>query len=101
MFVSLTFVHDGSYMRKVAPKLCSVGLVLSCLRTGMQATGTLVEYNDSDNNYCAEALGLAVVFLVIKAMTERMFNYLDVVAHCDNMGFVKHNNSPDEACPEK
>ena len=98
---TLTFVHDGSYMRQVAPKLCSAGFVLSCSRSGMQATGTLVEYNDSANNYRAEALGAAAGLLVIKAATERCFNYLDVVAHCDNMGIVKHGNSPGTPCPEK
>jgi len=67
----------------------------------MQATGTLVEKSDSADNYRAEALGLAAGLLVIKAATERQFRYLNLVAHCNNMGIVKHGNASDKPCLEK
>ena len=73
---TLSFVHDGSYMRKVAPKLCSTGFVLSCSRTGMQATGTLVEKSNAADNYRAEALGAVAGLLVIKAATTKSYRYL-------------------------
>ncbi len=101
MMGMICFVHDGSYMQKVAPKLCSIGFVLSCSRSGIQATGTLVEYNDSADNYRAEALGSAAGLLVIKAATTRQFWYLDIIAHCDNMGIVKQGNASNKPCPEK
>ena len=95
MMGTLRFVHDGSYMRKVAPKICSAAFVLSCSSTGMRARGTLVEYSDSADNYRAEALGAAADLLILRAATPRQFRYLDVVAHCDNMGIVKHGNVAD------
>ena len=98
---TLRFVHDGSYMKKVAPKICSAAFILSCSSTGMRATGTLVEHSDSADNYRAEALGAAAGLLVLRAATSRQFRYLDVVAHCDNMGIVKHGNAADSPCVEK
>ena len=58
-------------MRKAAPKFCLAGFVLSCSRTGMQATGTLVEKSDAADNYHVEALGAAAGLLVIKAATTK------------------------------
>ena len=99
---TLSFVHDGSYMRQIAPKLCSAAFVLSCSRTGLQASGTLVERCDSADNYRAEALGAMAGLLVIKAATTKRRRYLSVLkAHCDNMGIVKHGNAATTTCPEK
>ena len=99
---TLSFVHDGSYMRQVAPKLCSAAFVLSCSRTGFQASGTLVERCDSADNYRAEALGAAAGLLVIKAATSKRRRYLSILkAHCDNMGIVKHGNAAESSCPDR
>ena len=60
MFGTLSFVHDGSYMRKVVQKLCSAAFVLSC---------SLVERSDKADNYRAKALGAVAGLLVIRAAT--------------------------------
>ena len=98
---SLQFCHDGSYMRKVAPRLCSAAFVLQCTETGHQARGTIVEESDDADNYRAEALGAVAGMLVIRAATQRSFRYQDIVGHCDNMGIVRHGNAADKVCPEQ
>ncbi len=67
----------------------------------MQVMSTLVEYNNLADNYCAEALGSLSGLLMIKAATEQQFWYLDIVAHCDNMGIIKHGNAANKPCPKK
>jgi hypothetical protein len=71
---TLSFVHDGSYMRNVAPKLYFTGVVISCSHTGIQARGTLAEKSNAADNYRVEALGAVAGVLVIKAATTK--NYL-------------------------
>ena len=88
-----SFLHDGSYMCKVAPKLCLTSFILSCSCSRNQATGTLVKYSDSADNYHVEALGAATSLLVIKVLTDQKFRYLDLVAHCDTIGTAKHGHS--------
>ena len=66
-------VHDGSYIRKDAPRICSVAFVLQCSSSGQQAQGTLVEESDSAENYHAEALGAIAGFLSIRTDTRRAF----------------------------
>jgi hypothetical protein len=48
---SLDIVHDGSYMKKVTPKVCSMALLMRCRVTSQELTCTWVELSDSADNY--------------------------------------------------
>lgn len=99
---TIQFVHDGSYIRKVATKVCSAAFIIRCSRTHQQASGTLVEKCNEADNYRAEALGSVAGLLVLKVTTVCRLSYLHrITAHCDNMGTVKHGNAPDVIPPEK
>ena len=43
---SLLLVHDGSYMKKVDPNICSAAYVIRCRTTGNKARGLIVEKAD-------------------------------------------------------
>jgi hypothetical protein len=93
----LKLVHDGSYMQKLNPNICSAAFILKCNRTGKEAIGTLVEESKEADNYRAEALGAIGGILVIMAATQCPMKYKPCQAFCDNMGIVKHasrHNSP-------
>jgi hypothetical protein len=51
---SLDIVHDGSYMKKVTPKVCSMALLMRCRVTSQELTCTWVELSDSADNYRGE-----------------------------------------------
>jgi hypothetical protein len=66
---SLDIVHDGSYMKKVAPKVCSISmaLIMRCRNTDQELTCTWVELSASADNYRGELLGgLCCSLLLIK-----------------------------------
>ena len=98
---TLSFVHDDSYMSKVATKVYLAGFVLSYSCSEKQAIVTLTKCSDSTNNYCVNALEADVGLLVIKAESEWNFRYLDLVANCNTMSIVKHINLSSKPCPAK
>ena len=70
MKVTLRMVHDGSYMCKVDPSICSAAFIIMCISTGHKATGTLVERSDFADNYQAKALGAIGGLLILRAATK-------------------------------
>ena len=58
----------------------------------MQASGTVVEWSDSSDNYRVEALGAIAGLLVPKAATQRKFPYSIETCYCDNKGIIGHCN---------
>ena len=90
---SLLLVHDGSYMQKVDPDVCSAAFKLVCTRSGKMASGSIVERSDQADNYRAEGLGALAGLLVIYAGTGRRLPYKFVKAYCDNKGIVIHGSS--------
>ena len=71
MHGSLICVHDGSYMPKIDPHICSAAFIIKCTATGKIAKGSIVERSDDANNYRAEALGSMMLLLVLRAATAR------------------------------
>lgn len=92
---SLLIVHDGSYMKKVTTRACSMALIMKCRITGRELTCTWVEVSDSADNYRGEWLGALASSLILKAIsyTPTVYNRLPVERNCDNMGVVKHGNN--------
>jgi hypothetical protein len=95
---SLVIGHDGSYMPHLANNICACAVVIHCTRTDQYAEMTWAEKSTKllANNYQAEILGGIGAQLIIKAaVTGR-----SVAGHrlprvgCDNMGVVRHSNSP-------
>ena len=64
---TLRMVHDGSYMCKVDPSICSAAFIIMCISTGHKATGTHVERSDFTDNFRAEALGTIGGLLILRA----------------------------------
>jgi len=98
---TIVMVHDGSYMAKVDPHVCSAGYVIKCTRTGFRAVGSVVEHSANADNYRAEALGSIVGQLVLRAASQRHFRYKSCEAYCDNKGIVNHANDCDSPLKEK
>ena len=91
---SLEIVHDGSYMKKVSPRVCSMALIIRCTYTNQELTCTWAECSVSADNYRAELLGALCCSLLLKAAshTPSVCPQHPVLRHCDNMGVVKHGN---------
>jgi hypothetical protein len=98
---SLVIGHDGSYMPHLANNVCACVVVIYCSHMSQYADVTWVEKSTkkASTNYRTEILGGCSTKLIIKAaITGR-----NVLAHdtltvgCDNMGVVRHGNSPQ--CP--
>ena len=97
---TLLLIHDGSYMQKLDPTICSAAYKLTCTTTGKSAVGSIVEQSDHADNYRAEGLGALAGLLVLYAGTGRRLPYKLVKAYCDNKGIVSHGTS-DRPLPEK
>jgi hypothetical protein len=91
---SLDIVHDGSYMKKVSPKVCSMALKMRCRVTGQQLKCSWVEMSHAADNYRGELLGAVCCSLLLKAAASSPAAYpkAPVARHCDNMGVIKHGN---------
>ena len=67
---TLVWTTDGSYDRKRAADLSSVGWIIFCKRTGLRVTGTLWEKSPSASSFRAEMLGLCCLHLLARAVAE-------------------------------
>jgi hypothetical protein len=67
--LDLDVVHDGSFMKKVTPKVCSMALLMRCRLTGHELTCTWAEMSNSADNYRGELLGALCCSLILKAVT--------------------------------
>ena len=83
-------VHDGSYMPKVAPNICSAAVTIVCQKTHNTATCSITDFYPEADNYRAEALGALIGLLLIQAATIRDLPYKAARAYCDNKGIVIH-----------
>lgn len=92
---SLVVVHDGSWIKKVRPKACSMALIMKCLITNQEITCVWVELSNSADNYRAKLLSALCCSLILKAasMTPAVYRRTSLHWHCDNMGVVKHGNN--------
>ena len=99
---SLVAVHDGSYMPSVSTNVCSAAFYIYCRHTKNVAKGSVAEHSSSADNYRAEILGGILVQLVLRAASRRLSSpYMTPTVHCDNMGVVKHGNTPNCPLPAK
>ena len=93
---SLVIAHDGSYMSKVAPDVCSAAVVLHCKLCKKYASVTWVEKTTKKgaDNYRAEILGGIAAQLIVKAAltNRRRHSSMRVRVGCDNLGVVNHGN---------
>ena len=99
---SLIVGHDGSYMPHLANNICACAVVIYCTHTDQYADLTWAEKStkSSANNYRAEILGGIGAQLIIKAaITGRgVTGHQALRIGCDNMGVVRHGNSPLRPC---
>merc|ERR1712086_367039 len=98
---TIQLVHDGSYMQKVDPPVCSAAFTIVCTASGHSASGTVAERSDNADNYRAEALGAMCGLLALRAASQRAYRYRECGAFCDNLGIVKHASRPTTSLPEK
>lgn len=91
---SLDIVHNGSYMKKVTPLVCSTALLMKCRITQAELVCTWAEMSTSADNYRGELLGALCCSLILKAAASVPATYppTPVQRHCDNMGVIKHGN---------
>ncbi len=98
---SLVIGHDSSYMPHLANNVVTCAAVFYCYHTSQNADITWVEKSTKKaaNNYCAGILGACSTQLIIKAaITGRnMLGHGPHTVECNNMGVVRHGNSPQ--CP--
>ena len=98
---TLEIGHDGSYQPELVNNICAGATVIHCPQLDKFAKLTWVEKSDckTATNYCGEILGAIATQLLIKSLVDGRV----VQGHqpprigCDNMGVVKHGNSP--LCP--
>jgi hypothetical protein len=97
---SLEIVHDGSFMKKVSPKVCSMALWMQCWLTQQSLKCTWVELSNSADNYRGELLGAVCCSLILKAAASAPAPYpkAPLSWHCDNMGVIKHGNRLTARC---
>jgi hypothetical protein len=97
--------HDGSYMPHLANNVCTCATVIFCSHMTQYADVTWVKKSTkkSANYYCAEIFGGCSTQLIIKAaITGRnVLGHGTLTAGCDNMGVVRHGNSPQRPMLEK
>jgi hypothetical protein len=97
--------HDGSYMPHLANNGCACAAVIYCSLTNQYADITWVEKSTKKaaNNYRAKILGGCSTQLIIKAaITGRnVLGHGTLTVGCDNMGVVRHGNSPQHPMLEK
>ena len=67
---TLVCVTDGSYIKKLAPDLCSVGWMFACRQTRRYFAGTLVERSPWANSFRGELLGILAIRLFLLAVEE-------------------------------
>lgn len=95
-------VHDGSFMPKLTPDVCSAAVIICDKESGEWLSCTIAEKSSSADNYRGEILGGVTALLLIKAATTGRVNPdPNLNCHCDNMGVVNHANHPDWTLREK
>ena len=95
---TLEIGHDGSYQSELANNICAGAPVIHCPQTDKFAELTWVEKSDrkTETNYRGEILGAIATQLLIKCSVDSQVvqGHLPPRIGCDNMGIVKHGNSP-------
>ncbi len=95
---SLVIGHDGSYMPHLANNAVACATVFYYSHTNQHVDITWVERSTKKaaNNCCAEILGGCSTQLIIKAaITGRnKLGHGALTVGCNNMGLVRHGNSP-------
>jgi hypothetical protein len=101
----LVIGHDGSYMPPLANNVCTCAAVIYCSHTNQYMDVTWVEKSTKKaaNNYRAKILGGCSTQLIIKAgITGRnVLGHGTLTVGCDNMGLVRHGNTPCHPMLEK
>ncbi len=67
---TLVWTTDGSYNRKWAADLSSMGWIIFCKRTGLWMTGMFWEQSPSASSFRAEILGLCCLHLLARVVAE-------------------------------
>jgi hypothetical protein len=94
----LVISHDGSYMPHLANNVCTCAGVFYCSHTNQYPDVTCVEKSTKKpaNNYRAKILGRCSTQLTINAATtgRKVLGHGPLTMGCNNMGVVRHGNSP-------
>jgi len=101
---SLITCHDGSYMPKLAPDICSAALVVSCSKTKCVGTWTVVEKTTAStaSNYRGEILGAILNGLLLWGECRNTQTKIPPIATgCDNMGVIRQARSWSNSLPER
>jgi hypothetical protein len=101
----LVIGHDSSYMPHLANNVCACAAVMYCPHTNQYGDITWVEKSTKKtaNKYPAKILGGCSTQLIIKAaITGRnVLGHVTLTVGCNNMGVVRHGNSPQRPMLEK
>ena len=80
-------VTDGSYMKDVAPDLCSAGWIIFCKQSGRKFYGHFVERSPDASSYRGELLGMLAIRLFLLVVEEHFeVSSSDNGVCCDNKG---------------
>jgi hypothetical protein len=105
MWGSLVIGHDSSFMPHLVNNVVACAAVFYCSHTNQYADVTWVERSTKKaaNNYSAKILGACSTQLIIKAaITGRnVMGHGPLTMGCNNMGVVRHGNSPRHPMLEK
>ncbi len=105
MWGLLVIGHDGSYMPHLANNVYACAAVIYCSHTNQYTDVTWVEKSakKAANNYRTEILGGCSTQLIIKAAITgcNVLGHGTLTVGCDNMGVVRHGNSPSHPMLEK
>lgn len=87
---TLIWCADGSYNRKLAPRISGVGWIAHCVISGKSMEGLFYEETEEANAYCAEQLGICAIYHLIAAISlfYNIKNWKTRVG-CDNYGTIK------------
>ena len=91
---TLLVAHDGSYMKEIAPDVCSAAVMIYCSQTLQTCTCTIVEQSPSAGSYRGEILGAILAQLILRAASLGIIGPFPVLQEdCDNNGVVLHGNN--------
>jgi hypothetical protein len=92
---SLIIIHDGLYMKEIAPNICSAATMIYFLITRYRCKCTWAKSSASSGSYCGEILGGIMTQLILNAASSSCKDCIPpVVVDCDNIGVVSHGNIP-------
>lgn len=94
-------IHDGSYMRSMAPDMCSAAVTICRTDSPEMMICVIADRSEDADNYRGEILGAVLGLILIHSVLSCHDPQDETLScHCDNMGVVKHANKKNEGLAE-